>query len=170
MIEEPDDTELGPAMQALTDLQRKFVRAVIRLRQNGIKYVSAAARAAGYSDHKGACKVRGHNLIHDARIQAALLEESRKQVNATASVVATPVVIEIALNANNSARDRLHACEMLFNRGGMPAMTEHKVTVEHKQPRQMLELAERLAKEIGIDPVKLLGINRAVAPVSKANL
>jgi hypothetical protein len=165
MIEEPDDLELGPAMSPLSEMQRKFVRAVIQLQQNGIRNVAAAARAAGYSDSKEACKVTGHRLIHDARIQAALLEESKKRINAAAAIVATPVCVEIALNEKLSARDRLHACEMLFVRGGMLAQTEHKVTVEHRQPKQMLELAERLAKELDIDPVRLLGVNRAAAPI-----
>lgn len=86
-----DDTELGPAMEALDDRRRKFVRAVIQLQQNGIENVAAAARKAGYSDKKEGCKVRGHALIYDVRIQAALLEEGRKRINAAAAVVATPV-------------------------------------------------------------------------------
>jgi phage terminase small subunit len=160
-----DDDELGPAMLELDPRRREFVRAVMRLKRNGIQNVSQAARQAGYSDHKEGCKVRGHHLIQSPRIQAALLEESRKAVNAAACCVATPVVIEIALDKKAAHRDRLHAAEMLFNRGGMPAQTEHKVTVEHRQPKQMLELAERLAKELDLDPVRLLGINRAAATV-----
>lgn len=69
------------------------------------------------------------------------------------------------MNADLAPRDRLHACEMLLNRGGMPAQTEHKVMVEHKQPKQILDLASRLAEEIGVDVDKLIGVNRAAAPV-----
>ena len=160
-----EDTELGPAMEALSERQRKFVRAVIELGRNGIENYAEAAREAGYSNISEGCKVRGHILSHDPRIQAAILEESRKRINLAATVIAIPVITAIAENESVAARDRLHACEMLLNRGGLPAQTEHKVTVEHKQPKQMLELAERLAKEIGIDPARLIGVNPAAATV-----
>lgn len=160
-----EDGELGPSMLALNDRQRAFVRAVIALGRNGVENYAEAARQAGYSDHMERCKVTGHTLSHDARIQAALFEEARKRINLAAAVVATPVAVEIAMNAELEPKDRLRACEMLFNRGGMPAMTEHKVTVEHKQPRQMVDLAARLAAELGVDPARLIGVNRAAAPV-----
>jgi hypothetical protein len=162
---ELDDEDFGPAMLALDERKRKFVLAVIRLQHNGAKNAAAAARAAGYSDHKEACKVQGHLLMHSPRIQAALTEETRRRINLAAAIVATPVVIEIALDKKAAHRDRLHAAEMLFNRGGFAPQTEHKVTVEHQQPKQFLELAERLAKELNMPAERLLGINRAAAVV-----
>lgn len=167
MIEAPEDiAELGPAMEALTPMRRAFVRAVVNLGRNGIENASEAARLAGYSGvGNGGIRVRAHELMHDARVQAALLEEAKRQINAAAAVVATPIAVEIAMDETVPARDRLRACEMLFNRGGMPAQTEHKVTVEHRQPRQMVELAARLAAELGVDPARLIGVNRAAAPV-----
>ena len=168
-VGQAEDGELGPAMQSLTDKQRKFVAAVIALGRNGLRNYSQAARLAGYSDHKDRCRVTGYVLAHDARVQAAILEESKKRINVAAAVVATPAVIEIALNKKLDPKDRLKACEMLFNRGGLPAQSEHKVTVEHRQPAKMAELAERLAKELGVDPVRLLGINRAAAQVIDAD-
>lgn len=160
-----EDGEIGPAMLALNERQRKFVRAMIELGRNGVQNFAEAARQAGYSDHMERCKVTGHTMAHDARIQSAILEESRKRVNLAASVIATPVVVGIAMDEAVPPRDRLRACEMLFNRGGMPAQTEHKVTVEHRQPKQMVELAARLAAELGVDPAKLIGVNRTAAPV-----
>lgn len=160
-----EDGEFGPAMLALNDRQRKFVLAVIALGRDGIENYAQAAREAGYSDHMERCKVTGHILSHDARVQAALLEESKKRVILAASVIAMPVAVKIAMSEGVSARDRLRACEMLFNRGGMPAQTEHKVTVEHKAPRQIAELAARLAAELGIDRERLIGLNEAAAPV-----
>jgi phage terminase small subunit len=164
----PEDGEVGPAMQALTEKQQKFVRAVIALARDGEENYAKAAREAGYSDHMERCKVTGHFLSHDARVQAALLEESKKRVSLAASVIATPVAVKIAMDEKVSPKDRLRACEMLFNRGGMPAQTEHKVTVEHRQPRQMVELAERLAAELGVDKQKLIGLNRDAAKVVDA--
>lgn len=152
-------------MAALPAQRRAFVRAVIALGRNGIENATEAARQAGYADNGQGIRVRAHTLMHDPGVLAALMEEARKRVNVAAAVVATPVAIEIAMNEAFEPKDRLRACEMLFNRGGMPAMTEHKVTVEHKQPRQMVDLAARLAAELGVDPARLIGVNRAAAPV-----
>lgn len=159
-----DDPELiGPAMEQLLPRQRAFVRAVLALGRNGIENATEAARQAGYAEGDG-LRVRAHGLMHDARVQAALLEESRKRVNAAAAIVATPVAISIAMDEDASARDRLRACEMLFNRGGMPAQTEHKVTVEHTTSNdKMLALVRRLSSELGLDETRLLGVNRAAA-------
>lgn len=164
-VMDAEDGELGPAMLALPDRQRAFVRAVVALGRNGVENYAEAARRAGYSDHMGRCCATGSTLAHDARVQAALMEEARRAVNLAAAVVATPVVVAIAMNEEEDAKNRLRACEMLFNRGGLPAMTEHKVTVEHRQPKQMVELAARLAAELGIEPARLIGVNRAAAPV-----
>ena len=41
-------------------------------------------------------------------------------------------------------------------------MTEHKVSVEHKQPAQILALAARLASELGIDTGRLIGRNQVI--------
>lgn len=161
----PADDEVGPAMAALSDRHRKFVRAMVALGRNGILNVAEAARIAGYSDTAEGAKVRGHNLAHDARVQAAILEESRKQINLAASLVATPVCIEVAMDREAPKRDRLRACEMLFNRGGLPAQTEHRVTIDDRRPKQLAELAAQLARELGLDEQKLLGINMAAKPV-----
>lgn len=166
---EPIVSELGPAMEALDERRRKFVRAVLELGRDGVRNAKEAARAAGYSESTdGYLRRIASGLLHDARVQAALLEEARRTMNAAAAVVATPIVVEIAMNDHLDARDRLRACEMLFNRGGMPAMTEHKVTVEHRQPKQLEALAARLAEELGVDRQKLIGINRQAAEVLDA--
>jgi len=152
-------------MQALPARRREFVRQVIKLGKNGIENATEAARLAGYADNGQGIRVRAHDLIHDARVQAALLEEARKRVNAAAAIVATPVAVSIAMDESFPARDRLRACEMLFNRGGMPALTEHKVTVDDRRPARLVELAARLAAELGVDEGRLIGVNRAAAPI-----
>src|SRR5262245_31332771 len=158
------DAEMGPAMLTLNERQRKFVCAVIELGRVGIVNNAKAAELAGYSaNSRGALRVRAHELAHDTRIQAAMLEESQRTLSLAASAVATPVVIEIAMSKKFDPRDRLRACEMLFNRGGLPAQTEHKVTVEHHSNPKMVELATRLAHELGVNPERLLGMNRAAA-------
>jgi len=160
-----EEGELGPAMLALTPRQRKFVEASVELARDGIQNNAEAARRAGYSDHMSRCKITGSVLSKDASIQAAMLEVSKRMIVTAASLVATPVAISIAMDTSLEPKDRLRACEMLFNRGGIPAQSEHKVTVEHKQPAVLVELAARLAAEVGVDKEKLIGVNRAAAPV-----
>ena len=157
-----EDGELGPVMGQLSPQRRLFVRAVLNLGRNGIENACEAAREAGYADTGQGLRVRAHRLMHDRNIQAAMLEESRKAVNAAAAVVATPVCVSIAMDESFPARDRLRACEMLFNRGGMPAQTEHKVTVEHRDERKFEEMAKVLAGEFNIPMQKLIGLNNAI--------
>lgn len=165
MNEAIEDGELGPAMEALNERQRAFVRAVITLGQNGFSDNGLAAAQAGYKGNSESFRVTGYKLMHDTRIQAAIMEETRKRVCLAAAIVATPVLIQIAMNEDLAAKDRHRAAVALMDRGGMPAMTEHKVTVEHRQPKQIVELAARLAAELGVDQQKLIGINRAAAPI-----
>jgi phage terminase small subunit len=167
MIEAEDG--IGPAMSALSERQRAFVRAFVN---QGRQWhgdagpwspdAGAAARAAGYGTDGSSdeyFRVQGHRVLHNDQVQAAILECSRKDVNVAAAVIATPVTIAIALNESLPTKERLRACEMLFNRGGMPAQTEHKVTVEHVDDSRMLEFADRLAAELGVDRARLIGVN-----------
>jgi hypothetical protein len=165
-----EDADIGPAMRALNDRQRAFVRAVITLGSGGIQNNAKAAEIAGYSGStRGVLKDTGWRLANDARIQAALLEEARRTVNVAAAVVATPVVISIAMDKSVKPQDRLRAAEMLFNRGGMPALTEQKITVEHGPSNERMEmLARKLADELGIDPARLVGVNRSASAAIEA--
>lgn len=152
-------------MQALNERERRFVLAFVNQgRQwrdgNFEPDQGAAARAAGYGTVDSTneyFRVQGHRVAHRADVQEAILEFSRKDVNIAAAVIATPVTISIAMDTDLPARDRLRACEMLFNRGGMPAQTEHKVTVEHVDDSRMLEFVDRLAAELGVDRTRLIG-------------
>jgi hypothetical protein len=170
-----DIGDLGPAMQALDERRRAFVRAYVNQARSFKAHeprvgggalwepnAKEAVKAAGYGTPLSTdeyFRVQGHRLSHDERVQAAILEHSRREINLAAAVIATPVVISIALDEDAAPKERLRACEMLFNRGGMPAMTEHKVTVEHVDDGRMLEFVNALASELGVDRSKLLGEN-----------
>lgn len=166
------DEELGPAMASLNGRQREFVRAWVALGYQGIKDAGEAARKAGYVDSgTGAIRVIGHRLAHDPRVQAAILEVSKKEAVLGAASVGLPVVIEIALNKKLKPDTRLRAAGMLLNRGGMPEMTEQKITVEHKaDSSQLAEFARQLADELQIDRKKLLGWEGMAAKVVEAEV
>jgi hypothetical protein len=137
----------------LNERQRAFVRACVdRPTASGAEW----ARAAGYSDVADAAKVRAHYLWHNDRILAAITEETAKRVK-FGGLIGIAGLIKMA----SDPRDPNHyrACEALADRGGFSARTEHKVTVEHIDHGRMAEIAERMAKEFGLDRLKLIGTN-----------
>lgn len=149
-----DYGDLGPAMQALpSDRMRNFVMAMI---ETGGRDYTKCARLAGYAENIS-IKVTGWRLAHDARIQEAVREEGQRRLG-TGIGVATNYLLELIENPVAGAKDRLRAAEMLFNRVGMPAQTEHKVSVEHTMSETaILDKITLLAKKHGLDPQALLG-------------
>lgn len=173
----PDDYQFGPAMQALTEKQQGFVIAMMET--GGLNYTRAAL-AAGYTDnprHPGQVRAQAHRLAHDEKIQAAIKEESLRRLGA-ASFIAIKTVLEIADDRTAETKDRLKAAEMIMNRTGLHATSEHKVAVEHttKSDKETIARIEHLAKGLGLDPKVLLGravvdaVFEEVAPVDEDDL
>jgi Terminase small subunit len=156
----PPEYELGPAMKALTPRQQAFVMACMNM---GVEVnYSQAARLAGYSDpglDSSTVRVAAHNLIHDARIQAAIHEQGRKKLKA-ATLEATSFLVEVVqdIKGKYEVKDRLRAANSILDRGGLHALSEHQVTVTNIKSREekLLEVA-KLAKMLGRDPKELLG-------------
>lgn len=154
----PDEATLGPAMLRLTERQRKFVMAMIEL--GGMGHARAAI-SAGYSynpDKPNKIEVQAHSLAHDEKIQDAIKEVGIRMLNAGA-ILAVKTVLDIADNPQAEMKDRLKAAEMIMNRSGLHAMTEHKATVVHKSEStsDTVKRIEQMAKKLGLDPAKLLG-------------
>lgn len=150
-----DQGDLGPAMQALpTDRQRAFVVAML---QYGMRGYGKAALAAGFTGDDNTLRVTGHRLAHDARIQEAIREEGQRMLGASVGLGVDFLTATLE-NPIASTKDRLRAVELLFNRTGLPAQTEHKVTVEHKMSEEEKELRiAELAKKHGLNIDELLG-------------
>jgi hypothetical protein len=75
MVDVP--TELGPAMAACSEMERRWVIAYL---ENGCQDAGDAAKKAGYSDpgpHSAAIRVRGWELRHRPRVMEALQEVAR---------------------------------------------------------------------------------------------
>ena len=155
-IELPPLDQMGPRMQALAgDAQRRFVYALLQSHTP-----TAAARLAGYSDHKEAAKVRAHHLMQNADVLAALFEVSWKKLNGI-SIKAIAALDRFIDDTENPRW--LDAAKMVLDRTGFAAQTEHKVTVEHKvDDLQLKALAARFAHDTGVPMQKLLGFNDAV--------
>lgn len=153
-----DLTNFGPAMAALTEKQRRFVLAMA---SDPFGNAKRWAIAAGYSDVKDGAKVRGHFLVHDPRIEAAVMEVARGTINAVGPILAVSVMLRAA--ANKKHPKHLRAAEMIANRVGLHETTEHVVNVNHSD-RTGAALAKRIqefAGMLGLDPAALLGVNAA---------
>ena len=149
----PDLRDMGPAMCALNDRQRLFVISLLDCGGNQTR----AAIEAGYSPNPATVRTAGYALAHNTKIQAAILECARARLT-TGTVLATSFVTDVIANEGAQVKDRLKAAQMLMDRGGLPAMTEHKSTVEHVMDKdQMVQRITALAEKMGMDPARLLG-------------
>jgi len=148
------DAHLGPAMRALSPLMQRFVVALV---QTGCTQAKAA-ELAGYTGSAETLRATGHRVAHDARVQAALHEEATRLIGST-STMAVNVLIDVAKDKSLAPRDRIKAASELLNRGGLHALSESKLTVEHVgcTEKEQIERIRVLAGQLGIDPKQLLG-------------
>ena len=157
--------DYGPAMQALSnDRWRDFVR--IYCGQGKRNATHAYMLAYGYTDdkHKAGAQTNASRMLHDDRIQAAILECCQKALR-TLTPLALEVFEEVASNRSAAQSDRLKAATAIADRAGLHARTEHHTTVSHiGQDPDQLKRISALAQLLNVDPSMLLG-NRIEAPV-----
>lgn len=161
-------TNIGPAMRALNKRQRAYV--VVCL-ETGSANQKRNAQLAGYTGNDSALAVQGWRLAHDPKVLAAMEEEAHRRLRSGA-LMATSRLIHLAENAREE-KDQLKAIDMILNRTGFHAKTEHKIDVthEHRGPAEIQARIKELAERLGVDPVKLLGHSRpaeTAAPVIEA--
>ena len=109
-------TKVGPKMAALpNDKWRAFVRLhMARPREHGELNV----RQAGFAGKSSvACRVQAHRLLHDERVQEAIIEESRRGL-VTLAPAAVLTVGDILSDKTEKASDRLTAAKAVFDRSG----------------------------------------------------
>ncbi len=154
-----DDVEalpIGPKMAALSVRQQKFAWAMAYGEWNATE----AARAAGYPDyhHGESCytRVQAHRLMHTPAVLDAI-EEATGSVLRALGPLAVGAAKAILKDRSHPAHARI--LETILDRSGYSAKTEHKVTVEHVDDGRLLELATRMAAELGVDRAKLIGGN-----------
>jgi phage terminase small subunit len=119
-----------------------------------------AARLAGYSDKSEGAKVTAHHLMQNPHVLEALHEVSWKRLNGMA--VKAIAALEFIVDTPEHPK-HLRAVEMVLDRTGFAAQTEHKVIVEHKvNDLQIKALAARFADQLGVPAAKLIGANVAI--------
>ena len=142
----------GPAMLACTELERNFVLAL--LDQGDDNHMRAAIAAGSKASTPSSQRVTGWRLAHNPRVIEAMKEEGRRRMDST-TIMAISQLAKIA--GNQMHKGQLRAIEMILDRTGFNAMTEHKVTVEHKTEPEQIERLKRFAGILGLDSQKLLG-------------
>jgi phage terminase small subunit len=127
VISDIDDESLGPAMKRCTRLQRRFVLAILMI--GGGQHMRAAAMA-GYSGNANGLAQAGFRAAHTPYVQAAILEEAAKRLGGSA-IEAVNVVLEQLTDPKASHKDRRAAAQMILDRVGLHAKTEHNIAVTH---------------------------------------
>jgi hypothetical protein len=158
---EQERTEWGPAMAALpNDRQRAFVVALYgeEAPRKGDGLLIYAARAAGYGTPTSSTKSLGviaNRIVHDGRVQAAIVEHSRSVLRAV-----PPEAIRALkdLIRDPKARDHARAIAMVIDRTD-PLQTLHTVRVEDTRPpspevtQKVLDRIEELMQRAGMIPL-----------------
>lgn len=159
-IAEQDRTEWGPAMAALpNDRQRAFVVALYdeEAPRKGDGLLIYAARAAGYGTATSSTKSLGviaNRIVHDGRVQAAIVEHSRSVLRAV-----PPEAIRALkeLIRDPKARDHARAIAMVIDRTD-PVATLTTLRIEDTRPpapeitQKVLERIDELARRAGLLP------------------
>ena len=120
------------------------------------------AIAAGYAhdpeDPVNSITGNAHRIANDEKVQAAMLEVGLGLLGA-GRIPAVKFILDTINNPQVEIKDRIKAAEIVMNRTGMHATTEHKVAVTHKDESgaEMIKQITQMAKALGVDPQKLLG-------------
>jgi phage terminase small subunit len=149
--------EMGPAMRALTEKQRRFVEALCSGESNHAR----AAAVAGYEGGPEFHKVNGYRLAHNPAVVAAIREEAEQRVNA-GSALAMSKLIEIA--RADGHKDQFKAVIRLLDQSGMVVVTKSEVTIHGpKDEKEQIARIRVLAEALGMDKTatnKLIGTSR----------
>jgi hypothetical protein len=158
-----EDEFLGPAMAALDDRRRAFVRALIG---QTIPNQALAAEIAGFCpiessvsrNRSGLLRKTGSVLAHEAGVLAAIQECAGKELKG-GQLAAVRALLRLV--ADPSARGHHRAIESVLDRTGHSVQQQINVAHTHVDltGKAMEEEILRLARKHGLDPVKLLGGN-----------
>ena len=157
--------EMGPAMRALTEKERRFVLALYEL-PAGRGALTKAALRAGYGGNYKSTRQIAHALWQSDKIRKAFAETGYRYIGVT-SVAAIQAARELIFQPEHP--DHLKACRMFIDRGWpLENLTKQQIDVTHTQrveldPRMML----RLAEELNVPLEKLVGASRPPDEMAK---
>lgn len=147
LISVPDADNLGPAMQACTVGERAWVIAKIETGASNAE----CARLAGFSaSTPEVLKSAGYMLAHREKVQAALLEMSRKLMR-TEGPKSIKTLISLRDDVKQKSDIRMKCAVELLNRASLGAIAESHLTVTHElNESQLDQKILSLAAQLGI--------------------
>lgn len=140
------EENLGPAMKALTPLQRRFVLAV---KEIGAGRWMRAAKIAGYSGTDQALAVRGYEQAHNPKVTAALVEIGGYTMQSIANDASAALLDVLTHPTQAKGALRLKAALAVLDRIGLGIKTEHTVNInksEERTDRLLIEVRAQLEK------------------------
>lgn len=150
------ENPMSPEFRKLGSRQRAFVLALIEL---GGRPQEQAAAMAGYTGTPESIRVSASRLAADPRVQAALVQEAQAFAKSS-SFHAVATVVQIMGDETASKSVRLQAAARIMALAGMEPGQQINVNHNHGVASGTAEEIARvisLSREIGLDPVKLLG-------------
>lgn len=148
----PELEDLGPAMRALTDRQRRFVVAFFHTGRREL-----AAHIAGYAGDLGTnlLGVSAYSVWHQPKVQAAIKEFGESSILGGLVPMAFSA-LEDALTRGDM-KEKTKAAQIVMDRTGFHAKSEQIVRTPDKSRIEQIKEIVRLCKEQGMDPRKLIG-------------
>lgn len=135
-----DGVDYGAAMQALTEKQRQYVRALFhapKTHGSGVFAVKSAGYGTATSSRKSLAQL-AYQLNNDPKIQAAIAEASQQYLTALGPVAVR--ALKRVLDKPDH-RDFGRAIGIVMDRVAPPQST-HKLTVEHEAAPSMRRTAD----------------------------
>ena len=147
-----DEATLGPAMLALTPLQRRYVRAIQLI---GDGNHTRACALAGYAGNNDVMRQNGYANSHNPKIGAALVEEGIF-IFQTAVNEAVANVIDVNRNpGQKEAKMKLKVALAILDRNGLGVTTTQNIRVKDERTENMAQMVNELRLLIDRNPAML---------------
>lgn len=126
--------EFGPAMLALTELQRRFV---LEWFAGDCRDAAGAARKAGVSDASEGCKVYASRALRHPKITAAIREVAGREFGALSALAIMGLKRSVR---SGKHRERQAAADSILDRSGFGRTSVQDIRVEQVDRRSTAEL------------------------------
>jgi len=156
LVATPSDEDCGPAMKRLSDLQRRFVRALTEIDPQN--HTRAALIAHGGTMNYNTTKVWACRAMRNEKILAAIREETDKLYRGD-GLESRMVILSIMRDPTCDSKTRLRAALELTNRAGHLVETVSRNIVEHSVDRDTKDLLgeiRELARSTGVKDLPVL--------------
>lgn len=147
LVEMPDEEHMGPAMRRLNERQRRFVCALSVFGGDQPK----AYVFAGYETKNArSASAAASRLSNSDDVKEAIKEEAWRRLD-YASILAVSTMVELSSPSNPDKAIRLKAANMLADRTGFHAKTEHHIVHEDRRTtKELLEFIQTTAARLGV--------------------